>query len=87
MQVVPRMRRDRIVESLNLSHWVHPATETTIFDIPSTSVIMMADVSPGLSKYYEYVLKKMDGFVETIEEEIHEEDLSDEEVYNELLEE
>ena len=29
----------------------------------------------------------MDGFVETIEEEIHEEDLSDEEVYNELLEE
>ena len=87
MQVVPRMRRDRIVESLNLSHWVHPATETTIFDIPSTSVIMMADVSPGLSKYYEYVLKKMDGFVETIEEEIHEEDLSVEEVYNELLEE
>ena len=47
----------------------------------------MADVSPGLSKYYEYVLKKMDGFVETIEEEIREEDMDDEEIYNELLEE
>ena len=91
MQVAPRMQKDRIIESLNLSHWVHPATETTIFDIPSTSIIMVADVSPGLSKYYEFVLKKMDGFVETIDEEIHEEDLeedlSDEEVYNELLEE
>ena len=91
MQVAPRMQKDRIIDSLNLSHWVHPATETTIFDIPSTSIIMVADVSPGLSKYYEFVLKKMDGFVETIDEEIHEEDLeedlSDEEVYNELLEE
>ena len=91
MQVAPRMQKDRIIESLNLSHWVHPATETTIFDIPSTSIIMVADVSPGLSKYYVFVLKKMDGFVETIDEEIHEEDLeedlSDEEVYNELLEE
>ena len=91
MQVAPRMQKDRIIESLNLSHWVHPATETTIFDIPSSSIIMVADVSPGLSKYYEFVLKKMDGFVETIDEEIHEEDLeedlSDEEVYNELLEE
>ena len=85
MQVAPRMQRDRVVESLNLSHWIHPATETTIFDIPSTSVIMMADVSPGLSKYYEYVLKKMDSFEETIEEEIQEEDIDDEDIYNELL--
>ena len=38
---------------------------------------MVADVSPGLSKYYEFVLKKMDGFVETIDEEIHEEDLEE----------
>ena len=51
MQVAPRIQRDRVVESLHLSHWVHPATETTIFDIPSTSVIMVAEVSPGLSKY------------------------------------
>ncbi len=87
MQVAPRMQKDRVVEFLNLRHWVHPATETTILDIPSTSIIMVADVSPGLSKYYEFVLKKMDGFVETIDEEIHEEDMSDEEVYNELLEE
>jgi len=85
MQVAPRMQRDRVVESLNLSHWVHPATETTIFDIPSTSVIMMADVSPGLSKYYEYVLKKMDSYEESIEEVIQEEDIDNEEIYNELL--
>jgi uncharacterized membrane protein len=85
MQVAPRMQRDRVVESLNLSHWVHPATETTIFDIPSTSVIMMADVSPGLSKYYEYVLKKMDSYEESIEEIIQEEDIDNEEIYNELL--
>ena len=85
MQVAPRMQRDRVVESLHLSHWVHPATETTIFDIPSTSVIMVAEVSPGLSKYYEYVLKKMDNFDDTIEEIIHEEDIDEDEIYNELL--
>ena len=41
MQVAPRMQKDRIIESLNLSHWVHPATETTIFDIPSTSIFSL----------------------------------------------
>ena len=60
MQVFPKFAEDGMTESLNLSHWVHPYTETRIFNIPSSSVLLIADVSPGLSRYYEYILKKIE---------------------------
>ena len=60
MQVFPKFAEDGMTESLNLSHWVHPYTETRIFHIPNSSVLLIADVSPGLSRYYEYILKKIE---------------------------
>ena len=60
MQVFPKLSEDGMTESLNLSHWVHPYTETRIFNIPSSSVLLIADGSPGLSRYYEYILKKIE---------------------------
>ena len=80
MQIVPKMTDKGIAESLSLSHWVHPYTESRSFSIPSSSVILVADVSPGLSRYYEFVLGK-------IEKELEIDPITDEDVYDELLEE
>jgi len=76
MQVIPRVSENGIEESLNLSHWIHPYTETHSFKISSSSIMLITDVSPGLSKYYEYVLKKIDqdGDIDDIDnDEIHDE--------------
>ena len=79
MQIVPKMTDKGIAESLSLSHWVHPYTESRSFSIPSSSVILVADVSPGLSRYYEFVLRKVQ---DHMEHEIN----SDNDIYDELLE-
>ena len=80
MQVVPRMSPNGVEESLNLSHWIHPYTETHSFQIPSSSIMLITDVSPGLSRYYEYVLKKIDQ-----EDDIDIDDIDDE-IHDEILE-
>jgi hypothetical protein len=65
-----------VEESLNLSHWIHPYTETHSFKIPSSSIMLITDVSPGLSRYYEYVLEKID----------QEDDIDNDEIHDEILE-
>ena len=76
MQIIPRMSNGGIEESLSLSHWIHPYTETRSFQIPSSSVMLIAYVSPGLSRYYEYVLKKID----------QKDDINNDEIHDEILE-
>jgi hypothetical protein len=82
LQVFPKFSGDHIAESLNLSHWVHPYTETKTFNIPNSSVLLIADVSPGLSKYYEYILRK----IEINEDVLLDEDIDNDDIYDELLE-
>jgi hypothetical protein len=79
MQVVPRMSPNGVEESLNLSHWIHPYTETHSFKIPSSSIMLITDVSPGLSRYYEYVLEKIDQ-----EDDI--DNIDNDEIHDEILE-
>ena len=78
MSVLPKFNEKGVTESLNLSHWVHPYTETTTFHIPNSSILLVADVSPGLSRYYEYVLRK-------IEQDGHEEIINNEEIFEDIL--
>ena len=91
MQVLPKMTKKGIFESLNLSTWIQSYTEDRIFDLPSRSVVMMIDPSPGLQKYYEYVLKKLmhdeeiDWMDEVDEEDIYDELLEDEETPSKLI--
>tara|TARA_B100000424_G_C22650272_1_gene358618 strand:- start:66 stop:455 length:390 start_codon:yes stop_codon:yes gene_type:complete len=91
MQVLPKMTKKGIFESLNLSTWIQSYTEDRIFDLPSRSVVMMIDPSPGLQKYYEYVLKKLmhdeeiDWMDEVDEEDIYDELLEDEESPSKLI--
>ena len=84
---------DGIHEGLSLSRWVQPYTEQKYFSIPATSVVTSAEASPGLAKYYEHVLKRIESDIEQmVEEKVEEkrkelEDYTNDEIYDELLEE
>ena len=60
MQIIPQQTPKGFVESLRLSKWVQPFTDSSFFEIKSNNIILVADASPDLCKYYEYVLSKMD---------------------------
>ena len=47
-----------VQEGLSLGRWCHPFTDQTYFSIPVDAVVTTAKASPGLSKYYEYILKR-----------------------------
>ena len=77
-------------EGLSLSRWFQPFTEQKYFSIPATSVVTSAEASPGLSKYYEYVLKRISSDIDEIVHELNQKKLDDytnDEIYDELLEE
>ena len=91
MQTLPRRTPQGFVESLSLSRWLQPFTEESLFKIKSDKIILMTDASPGLCKYYEYVLSKIDShdnndvFNENNFPKEAEDINEDEEVYEELL--
>ena len=59
MQMLPRMLTGAQGDSIGLSHWIQPMTEAISFQISSKDILLISDASPGLIKYYEYVLKQM----------------------------
>ena len=80
MQVLPRALTGGQGDSIGLSHWIQPMTEAVSFQISSKDILLISDASPGLIKYYEYVLKQMrkHGFTNL-------NDIDDEEIDDELL--
>ena len=77
-------------DSLNLSRWIEPYTEQKYFDIKKSTIITMANVSIGLSRYYEYFIKKLKAWEEderSSKTKSFDEEFTDEEIYDELLEE
>ena len=85
-----QMSPEGIREGLNLSRWFQPFTEQKYFSIPATSVVTSAEASPGLARYYEYVLRRMgEDYKDIVREEIVKEldDYTNDEIYDELLEE
>ena len=80
MQVLPRMLTGAEGDSIGLSHWIQPMTEAVSFQLSLEHVLLISDASPGLIKYYEYVLKQMrtHGFTNL-------NDVDDEEIDDELL--
>jgi hypothetical protein len=85
-----QMSPEGIREGLNLSRWFQPYTEQKYFTIPATSVVTSAEASPGLAKYYEYVLRRIaEDYEDIVTEETVKalEDYTNDEIYDELLEE
>ena len=73
-------------ESLMLTRWVQPFTEEETFEINKTHMIVMLTSSPGLSLYYENIIKKYRNCEEIKNVDLYE-DQNEEEIYEELLEE
>ena len=86
MEVHSIITKDGPVDSLNLVRWIGPYTEQSFFSIKRDHVLLVADASPGLSKYYEHVMKEIKQ-LDTSKKRSFLDDLNDEEVYDELLEE
>ena len=55
MQVESRLTKQGPVDSLNLSRWIGPYTEQSLFNIKLSHVLTVADAAEGLSRYYEHV--------------------------------
>jgi len=86
MEVHSVQTKEGPVDSLNLSRWIGPYTEQSIFSIKSDHVLLVANASPGLSRYYEHVIKEIKQ-LDTPEKRSTLDDIRDEDVYDELLEE
>ncbi len=61
MQMVPKILTGAPGDSIGLSQWIQPMSEAISFQISSKDILLISDASPGLIKYYEYVLKQMRG--------------------------
>lgn len=88
MVATRRVEADGVREGLSLSRWVEPFTEQKYFSIPATSVITSAAASPGLVKYYEYVLNRMEHYFDEnslpTDEDLEEIELEEDEEFLEL---
>ena len=86
MEVHSIITKQGPVDSLNLSRWIGPYTEQSRFLIKSDHVLLIANASEGLSRYYEHVIKEIKQ-LDTSKKRLSLDDINDEEVYDELLEE
>ena len=58
VSAVPKLTREGIEESISLRRWIHFADEE-VFSVNKSSVIVKADASAGLSKFYEACVLRM----------------------------
>ena len=78
MQILPRVLTGDQGDSIGLSHWIQPMTEAISFQISLKDILLISDASPGLIKYYEYVLKQMSNHDFTNLNDIDDEEIDDE---------
>ena len=83
MSVFPQMTKNGELDSLNLSRWIQPYTEQNYFTLAKSTVVTTAVASPGLSRYYEYVLKRIEDWQNNNEETL--EDITDDDIYEDFL--
>ena len=88
MDVVPWPDEGGAGGTLNLSPWMQHFTDQNILTLIKINAFSYADASAGLSKYYEYVMLRIDEEWDNGNNLISEdEEESDEDIYNELLKE
>ena len=83
MDTINRVTKRGVAESLALTRWIQPYSDQQEFDIQKTSVVIMAEASVGLTRYYQYVLRTLDKMVTV--EKFTPNEISEEE-FNEALE-
>ena len=85
MSIFPQLTKEGELDSLNLSRWIQPYTEQNYFTLAKSAVVTTAVASPGLSRYYEYVLKRIEDWQHKNKETL--EETTNDDIYDELLEE
>ena len=85
MEVESKLTRQGPVDSLNLSRWIWPYTEQSLFSIKMSPVLPVADASEGLSRYYEHVLREITR-LDSPSYRKSLDDIKNEDVYKDLLE-
>jgi hypothetical protein len=85
MQVLPRMMTGADGDSIGLSNWISPWSDSISCQIASKDILLISNASPGLIKYYEYVLGQMKHHEEN-NALLDDDDDDDEETVEELLE-
>ena len=78
MQLMPKNLTGVQRISIGLSHWMYPMTEAVSFQLSLKHVLLISDASPGLIKYYEYVLKQLRNNDYTNTNDIDDEEIDDE---------
>ena len=86
MEVRSTVTKEGVVDSLNLSRWIGPYTEQSFFSIKRDHVLVIANASVGLSRYYEHMMKEIKQLDAPKKRSILD-DVDDEDVYDELLSE
>ena len=87
MEVRSLMTKEGPVDSLNLSRWIGPYTEQSLFSIKSDHVLLVTNASPGLCRYYDHVIRELDDLDNSKKTKEALDNIKDEDVYDELLEE
>ena len=86
MEVSSMTTKEGVVDSLNLSRWIGPYTEQSFFSIKRDHVLVIANASEGLGRYYEHVRIQIIQ-LDTPEKRAILDDINDEDIYDELLSE
>ena len=61
METLSKFTKGGVIESLSLVRWMQPFCDEEKFTLSKSTVILNSPVSIGLGKYYEFIIKKMDG--------------------------
>ena len=61
METLSKFTKSGVIESLSLVRWMQPYCDNEQFALSKSNIILNSPVSIGLGKYYEFILKKMDG--------------------------
>ena len=84
MEVRSMQTKEGVVDSLNLSRLIGPYTEQSFFSIKRDHVLVIANASGGLSRYYEHLMREIKQ-LDSPEKRSILDDIDDEDIYDELF--
>jgi len=92
IDVRAQMTEKGVVEALNLSRWVGSYTSQSLFSVKTEHVLLVAEASEGLCRYYDHVVEEIKrienkAITKAISINDYLDDIDDEDVYDELLDE
>ena len=90
IDVRAQMTKKGVVEALNLSRWVGSYTSQSLFSVKTEHVLLVAEASEGLCRYYDHVVEEIKrienkAITKAISINDYLDDIDDEDVYDELL--